>query len=57
VAVLLLVAVFQLFTVPVGTYLAARAAHRSGQARREDLAVDELADRDGGTRLRDSGGG
>ena len=43
-AILLLVAVFQMFTVPVGTYMAARAAHRSGQARRADMAVDELAD-------------
>jgi multicomponent Na+:H+ antiporter subunit G len=43
-AVLVLVAIFQMFTVPVGTYMAARSAHRSGQARREDLAVDELTD-------------
>ena len=43
-AILLLVAIFQMFTVPVGTYMAARAAHRSGQARREDMVVDELTD-------------
>lgn len=41
--VLVLVAFFQLLTVPVGTHLMARAAYRSGLAPTEQLASDDLA--------------
>lgn len=41
--VLVLVAFFQLLTVPVGTHLMARSAYRSGLAPTEQLASDDLA--------------
>lgn len=42
-AVLVLVAFFQLLTVPVGTHLMARSAYRSGLAPTGQLASDDLA--------------
>ena len=42
-AVLVLVALFQLLTAPVGTHLMARAAYRSGAAPTGHLASDDLA--------------
>ena len=44
-ATLLLVVLFQVFTVPVISQLVGRSAYRSGTLRRDDLVIDELAAR------------
>jgi len=41
---LVLVAVFQMLTAPVGAHLVGRAGFRTGKVRRELLVVDELSD-------------
>jgi len=41
---LVLVAVFQMLTAPVGAHLVGRAGFRTGKVRRELLVVDELTD-------------
>lgn len=53
--VLVLVAFFQLLTVPVGTHLMARAAYRSGLAPTAQLASDDLASTWSGVRSGDAG--
>lgn len=40
---LLTVVIFQFLTVPVSAHMVARAAYRTGQFRKADLVVDELA--------------
>ncbi|RCV54767.1 monovalent cation/H(+) antiporter subunit G [Marinitenerispora sediminis] len=44
VGILVLVALFQLLTVPVAAHIAGRAAYRTGRVRRDLLAIDELRD-------------
>jgi multicomponent Na+:H+ antiporter subunit G len=41
---LLLVALFQLVTSPIGSHMVGRASFRAGQVRRDLLVVDELSD-------------
>lgn len=45
-AILFLVAVAQMLTVPVGSHMVGRASFRAGQVRRDLLVVDELSDAD-----------
>lgn len=45
VGVLLLVALFQVMTVPVATHIAARVTYRTSRVRSDLLVVDELRDR------------
>ncbi|MDA8372416.1 MAG: monovalent cation/H(+) antiporter subunit G [Nocardiopsaceae bacterium] len=42
VGVLVLIALFQILTVPVASHIAARAAYRTGRIRRDLISVDEL---------------
>lgn len=44
---LILTALAQLLTIPVAAHMVARAAVRTGQARRSALAVNDLAEPDG----------
>ncbi|CAL9623486.1 monovalent cation/H(+) antiporter subunit G [Streptomyces sp. enrichment culture] len=44
-AVLLVVAVFQLFTAPIASQIIARTAHRTHAVERDRLLADALADR------------
>jgi multicomponent Na+:H+ antiporter subunit G len=47
-ATLVLIGGFQLATAPLAAQMIGRAAYRTGRVRHELLAVDELADREGG---------
>ncbi|MDR6174585.1 multicomponent Na+:H+ antiporter subunit G [Nocardioides zeae] len=44
IAILLLVAVFQMVTAPVASHMAGRASYRAGQVRKDLLVADELSD-------------
>ena len=44
IAILVLVAVFQMVTAPVASHMAGRASYRAGQVRKDLLVADELSD-------------
>ncbi|MDQ1105769.1 monovalent cation/H(+) antiporter subunit G [Nocardioides zeae] len=44
IAILLLVAVFQMVTAPVASHMAGRASYRADQVRKDLLVADELSD-------------
>ena len=44
VGMLLIVALFQLLTIPIGAHMVGRAAYRTGVVKRSDLAFDELSE-------------
>ena len=44
IAILALVALFQMVTAPVASHMAGRASYRAGQVRKDLLVADELSD-------------
>ncbi|KHL18571.1 multicomponent Na+:H+ antiporter subunit G [Mumia flava] len=53
VGLVLLVALFQLLTVPVSSHMLGRATYRAGDPEEENLLVDERMPRPGGSSRRD----
>ena len=52
---LVLVAVFQMLTAPVGAHMVGRAGYRTGKVRSDLLVVDELTDDQERAQVRDRG--